>query len=728
MFWSNLYLIFRREVRDQLRDRRTLFMILVLPILLYPILGICVIQFSAVLEQKPRTVVVVGAEYLPDKPSLLDPGGEGFNPALFDSEVEARRLVVQREPATSLWGDPRKRELAIRGGLASAVLIIPQNLPAQLDRESEIEIPIKYNSVDEPSQITYLRLREMLDHWRKTIVTGRLRRDRKTESYAEPIQVKAEDVATASEVGGSVWSRLFPFLLVMMALTGAFYPAIDLCAGEKERGTMETLLISPASRTEIVLGKFFTVMLASVMTALLNLVSMGLTGIQLAHQVGGLSRGMGHGRAATSIIAPPTLQAAFWMILLLIPLAALFSAVSLALAVLARSMKEGQYYMTPLYLVCLPLVFLTLAPGIELNLFYSLVPITGVALLLKALIIGNYGLALQYFLPVLLPTLFYAAVALRWAIDQFQREDVLFREAERFSLASWLRHVYRDREPTPTSGQAALCFSLILSSSWFLMQYLAWQGDMLGLASVVVSQLFILGPAVIMAILLTSSPRRTLRLAWPRPRYLLMGAALALALNPLVNELRPLVEWLFPISSMIRESVGKLMTESPGLAIAVLVFALVPAVCEEFAFRGFILSGLEQQHRTRSAILISALMFGFLHVLLSLFQQLFNATLLGIVLGLLAVRSKSILPGIVFHFLNNALAVAQSSLANVATLRPILSWLYRNPAEGLYHGVWIMASALISGYLLFTLWHWKFDRAGPRLAGTDGAGPVEPVW
>ena len=86
----------------------------------------------------------------------------------------------------------------------------------------------------------------------------------------------------------NVWAKLFPFLLVMMSLTGAFYPAIDLCAGEKERGTMETLLISPASRAEIVLGKFFTVVLASMMSALLNIVSMGLTGVQLARQVGAM--------------------------------------------------------------------------------------------------------------------------------------------------------------------------------------------------------------------------------------------------------------------------------------------------------------------------------------------------------------------------------------------------------------------------------------------------------
>ena len=124
-----------------------------------------------------------------------------------------------------------------------------------------------------------------------------------------------------SEVGGNIWSRLFPFLLVMMSLTGAFYPAVDLCAGEKERGTMETLLISPASRAEIVLGKFLTVMLASVMTALLEPAQHGAD----RHSAGAIRSAPGRceparqRRGRSSVIAPPTLQAAFWMILLLIP-------------------------------------------------------------------------------------------------------------------------------------------------------------------------------------------------------------------------------------------------------------------------------------------------------------------------------------------------------------------------------------------------------------------------
>ena len=182
------------------------------------------------------------------------------------------------------------------------------------------------------------------------------------------------------------------------------------------------------------------------------------------------------------------------MVILLIPLAAFFSAVCVALAVLARSMKEGQYYMTPLYLVCLPLIFLTMIPETKLNLFYSLVPITGVALLLRALIMGDYDTGGRYFLPVMVPTVVYAWLALRWAIDQFQREEVLFREAERFNVGVWLKHLVRDRQPMPTGGQAILCFSLILSASWFLMEYMAIQGIGANLAAVAAGQFLILFP------------------------------------------------------------------------------------------------------------------------------------------------------------------------------------------------------------------------------------------
>ena len=128
--------------------------------------------------------------------------------------------------------------------------------------------------------------------------------------------------------------------------------------------------------------------------------------------------------------------------------------------------------------------------------------------------------------------------------------------------------------------------------------------------------------------------------------------------------------------------------------------------------------GAGARHRTRSAILLSALMFGFLHVLMSLFQQLFNATLLGIVLGLLAVRSRSILPGILFHFLNNALAVARLQRNPGSSPAAHRAWIYRNPSEGLYHDAWLGLSLLASALLIRLPLEGGSFRIEPRRGGS----------
>lgn len=706
MRWSNVGTIFRREVRDQVRDRRTLFMVFALPILLYPVLGIGVVQFYMAFEEKPREVVLLGAENLPASPPLLNATGDGFSPDLVRDLGVTGRLRVRREDKASPWSNQQFRGIGIRQGQADAVLMIPPDVTTRLEKDRSANIPIDYVSADERSQVTYLRVREILTRWSEEIVRGRLAKVNKTSDYVEPVRTAGTDLATRAETGGNVWGRIFPFLLVIMALTGAFYPSVDLCAGEKERGTMETLLISPASRGEIVMGKFLTVVLASMTTAILNLLSMGLTGLQLAYKVAG-----GSG-AAASALGPPTLMAAFWMIVLLVPLSVFFSAICVALAVLAKSMKEGQYYMTPLYMVSLPLILLTLAPGVELTPFYSMVPITGVGLLLKSLIVGDYGVARRYFIPVMVPMVVYAAVALRWAVDQFRREDVLFRESERFELGAWLRHLIRHREPTPTPSRAFFCFTLMICLAWFATQALGDIGSPLvgmGLGHII----FILLPPVLMAVLLTSDPARTLRLVRPDLRYVGLALGLALALNPFVRELSIWVDWLFPTPRQVAEHSQLLMSSIPNVWVGLLVLAVIPSITEEVAFRGYILSGLERGHRTRTAILISAFLFGFLHVLISLFNQLFTATLLGIVLGLLAVRSRSLLPGIAFHLVTNGLAVVLAFWTSAASSAGA-SWLFRDIAHGLYRWPVLVLSGLASAWMLFRLFQGIRPRPSPR--------------
>ncbi len=193
---------------------------------------------------------------------------------------------------------------------------------------------------------------------------------------AKPFDIATHDVAEAWQHKAAAWSKILPFVLLIWALTGAFYPAIDLCAGEKERGTLETLLSSPAERIEIVWGKLLTVMIFSMATAILNLASMAITGSFVLSQLPNLG--------------PPPGMAIVWLLIALVPVSALFSALCLALAAFARSTKEGQYYLMPLVLVTMPLIDPADGAGRRAEFGQRLIPVTGVVLLLRAMLEGNY--------------------------------------------------------------------------------------------------------------------------------------------------------------------------------------------------------------------------------------------------------------------------------------------------------------------------------------------------
>jgi sodium transport system permease protein len=199
----------------------------------------------------------------------------------------------------------------------------------------------------------------------------------------------------------------------------------------------------------------------------------------------------------------------------------------------------------PLFLITMPLIFLTLAPGVELNPFYSMVPVTGVALLLQKLLAAQADRGLWlYFVPVLAPTVIYSWLALRWAIAQFQREEVLFREAERLDIGLWLRQLFRLKEALPTAGEALFCFGLILALRWLSFSV----GAHLSLLTrTAISHLaFVATPPLFMAVLLTTRPAQALALR--RPPAWALGAALLLAvlLLPPLAELTLYILRQFP--------------------------------------------------------------------------------------------------------------------------------------------------------------------------------------
>lgn len=769
MKWRNISLVFMREVRDQLRDKRTLFMIAVLPMLLYPALGIGMVQMTVLFSEQPRTVVMLGEEFLPNEPELMDENG--FQPFWFsmgerDSEklkvvsntrelppgegeeyekhvaersdmlattaeirdrlLEVRRLdglrQVENVDGESLADSPHtdaiKRLRAEVGDLLGAstiqvVVIVPDGFSDSLTKMDELlqerdneqlknfdyaRPMIIRNSADEKSLIAFERVKEAFRNWEDQILSQRLTSAGLPSTLHTPVKIDQVDVAVGEQLAANVWSKVFPAMLVIMAVTGAFYPAIDLGAGEKERGTMETLLICPATRAEIVMGKFFTVMLFSVSTALLNLGSMGMTGQYMVSLVGG-----GGANSKLAGMAFPPLASLAWLVVLLLPLAALFSAVCLALALFARSSKEGQHYLTPLLMITMGLTVFCLSPAVEITPFYSIMPIVNVALLLKGLLLAplNATPLYVYVIPVLVSSIGYSLLALWWAIEMFANERVLFRESERFEPGLWLKHLMREKGATPSFAEGGFCFMMIMFLQFGAMRFMRpdlTEGNAATsmMKLLMIQQLAIVAaPALVMAFVLTRKPFKTLRIRLPNWKIMAAAIMLPLVLHPLTVELQAsLNQWFFPA---LPESITKVMSmmgdKDIPLWIVLAVFALAPAICEEVAFRGFILSGFERTRQKRVAIALSALAFGLMHMIP---QQVFNASLLGLVLGLIAVRGRSLLPCIAFHFVYNSLAVLHGRFGTKVPTDNIFGNLFRIQDGSLrYQPLLLLMSAVV---------------------------------
>jgi sodium transport system permease protein len=706
MRWSIIRLIWFRELRDQLRDRRTVFMITVLPLLIYPVLGMGVLSFALGFSDKPA-VGVVGGDSLPqlgprssgfsplpavagwfslplpgaaapaataghlaaavrltrlgaqglgqDLPPLLVGEGQdaSFPPAYLDPDAAAP-LQVKRlgglPPALAGGAGPAWLEGIDRGPLQQreidVLLVVPPGFRDQLRSDGQPVLYLLTRPDDRSGAAVRDRVQGVLARWRKRITETRLLGHGLPAGFDEAFVVEGDPARGGKEPAPGLFDalvRIFPFLLVMWSLTGALYPAVDLCAGEKERGTMETLLISPASREEIVYGKFLTIWVFSGATALLNLLSIGLTTWRYA------------GQLPAANLRPESL---LWCVLLVLPLSAFFSALCLAIGAYARSSKEGQYYLLPLFLITMPLIFLTLAPGVELNAFYSMIPVTGVALLLQRLMTAASPAQVPwaYFVPVLGPMILYGWLSLRWAVYQFQREEVLFREAERLDLALWFRRLLREKEAIPSFGQALFCFAVLVGLHWLSFGL----GDRFSpeVRTCISTLAFVATPAAILAVMLTSRPVESLGLRVPALRHLGTAVLLAVLLLPL-SELTLLMVSRFPD---VKESLagsqpltGELLVlQKGGTAVEWWRYLLLflPALCQELAFRGFILTGLRRRFHPLTAVVLSSLLYALFS--LNVFEAI-PAFGLGLVLGVLATRSGSVLPGMLFHLLHGGL-------------------------------------------------------------------------
>jgi sodium transport system permease protein len=404
MSLRNIGIVYRKELTEALRDRRTLITTFLVPLLMIPVLGagftgVMSMLYGNAKKEKSKVMILGGA----DSPNVVDSLKGSTKLSIVPTTPDWKNQIIEKE---------------IR-----AAVEIPEGFQENLANSSPGTVKIYIYKGELKSELAALNLETQLKEYRDGIATKRLEANRLPADLLKPFEVKAQNVAPPEKEAGAILGGIIAYMLIFMCLNGAMHPAIDLTAGEKERGTMETILSSPVSRTHLVLGKFLLVLTASLITAVLLMASVGISTaiLQKSRVLEQLSEEQGE--APPQLTLKPTAVAS--VIIMAIPLSVLFSAALITIALFAKSYKEAQSYISPLmFLVVIPAVAAML-PGVDLTPKLAIVPLLNVSLLCKELVTGEYHW--NYIVLIFASTCVYAAGALYLAVKMFQRESVLFR-------------------------------------------------------------------------------------------------------------------------------------------------------------------------------------------------------------------------------------------------------------------------------------------------------------
>jgi sodium transport system permease protein len=398
----NIGIVYRKELIDSLRDRRTLISMIVVPLLLMPLLtiglGVVLVKQVGLAREEIPTVMVLGGE---DSPKVRAELGK----------LNDIRIV------------PEKPDYAeeISSKQIRAAVEIPKRFDAKLAAGEPMSVKIYMYEGELKSGFGADRLQRFFRDLRDRSIRERLEARRLPENLVRPFDIRQQNVAPPEKVGGAILGGLVPYFVILLCLTGAMYPAMDLTAGEKERGTIETILCSPVSRTHLVLGKFLMVLTASIATVVLSVSSMAVSfGVGKK-----MLQGAVNGAADAALQVTMTGKAVVSVFFMVLPLAVMFSAALLAISLFAKSFKEAQSYISPLMVVVVLPAVAAVLPGVELNATLALVPVLNTSLVSKEIMSGTYHW--NYIALIFASSCVYAVAAIAIAVKLFQREDVLFR-------------------------------------------------------------------------------------------------------------------------------------------------------------------------------------------------------------------------------------------------------------------------------------------------------------
>ena len=667
--WSGLRRILRlalKELRETLRDRRTIITLVLMPLLVYPLLSLALRQFLLTSfhheKEVPWRFAAPSEEQLFLISKLLNEGdkllreeaarGGGMTAApawaneLGQSEPSLQDIGVEVTPHLEM----KVRDVGIDLGLRIVGL-------TAIDKVRELMPPFQFELIFRANSPSSRRAASFVER-RLSAVNQHFLRTRLNELHdqaATPARWRL--VPLAEEEGEGFWlGTLIPLILILMTITGAVYPAIDLTAGERERGTLEALMAAPVPRLGLLVAKYAAVVTVAVLTAVVNLTAMTIT--VASSGLGKILLGE-HGLTAGAVVV---------VLLLLLLFAAFFSAVLLTVTSFARSFKEAQAYLIPLMLVSLTPGLMSVVPGLRLGPVLAVTPLANIVLLARDAMQGTasplWGAV------AVLSTILYGSLALALAARIFGHDAILYG-----SEGSWSDLFRRPLQPRPQATLAGALTALALVAPLYVivnglyvqMREIALPAQIM--AAVGINLLLFAALPLVLARGQGVAIRDGFQLRGAPLLAFAGGALLGCSLWALVYDLIVLSQNL-SLTSLTAAQLAKhqpavdaLIARWRSLPIAAiyLAFAVAPAVCEEFFFRGYLLGALRGRMPAAGAIAVTSVVFGIFHAAvggLVTVEHVLGSALLGVALGWLCWTTGSIFPGMVLHALNNGLLLS----------------------------------------------------------------------
>ncbi|MCI5958454.1 MAG: ABC transporter permease subunit [Lachnospiraceae bacterium] len=616
---KRMFTLFKRELTDILRDKKTLFMMLVVPIIIYPLLiiGMTFLMSSVMNSQAEKTYLVA-----------------------FDEEDElAAKIadIIENNPDKLSY----KLEIVQKSDCKKA--LEAGDIDIYVSKASDGRIALCYLSAKDRSNTALDALTDAFEIYREELQKERIDEAGLDADYLlNPIHYEGEDLSSTEESVGNMIGSIIPFFIVTMILLGALYPSIDVTAGEKERGTLETLLTLPITSFEMIMSKFLAVSCIACASAILNVFSMGGAMAFLVSSSMSLAEDIN-----LEIHYETFIPGILFTLVVMVFFALLVTAVCMCTCVFAKNFKEANNYVTPVMLIFMFGSYAAMIPDLELTAQTAAIPIVNVALLVEGLFQFQYNYGL--FAIVLFSNVAYSFLAILILGKIYNSEAVLFSEGLS-SVRIFTRRSEMKEKQMPGYGDLILLLCIVLLLIFYVGTFAQLKFGFFGVA---VQQLIILLCPLVYAWYIKVDKKQLFSAQIIKPLQLAGSVMIGIAAFVGALILGALLMPIFPESAKGLTQLDDMLVNQP-VYLLVLVVALMPAIGEELLFRGFVMGTLKKRCRPVVAIGVTTLIFAAYHMSLI---KMFTIGIVGLGLTLVTYKTGSIAASMCVHFMNNLLSV-----------------------------------------------------------------------